>query len=176
MAPSDTLAFGPIAPDLGFVVSPRGMQSRLDPTHPASLQPGKRPRITPAATITLDADGNAWALSCPGGDVIVQAMVQVLLQAVDHGRTAQQAVEGPRICALTFPNSFHPHQQVEGQLCVEGRITEDVRQDLERRGHHVQDWPDWEFDAGSVSLVRQRTDGTLDAGADPRRSAYAAGR
>jgi gamma-glutamyltranspeptidase/glutathione hydrolase len=176
VAPSDTLAFGPVCPGLGFVVSPRGIQSRLDPDHPAALGPGRRPRITPAPAIALDATGNPWALSCPGGDVIVQAMLQVIVAAHDHLLTPQQAVEAPRVCALTFPNSFHPHGQIEGQVCVEGRIAESVRGDLERRGHRVQDWPDWEFDAGSVALVRLRPDGTLDAGADPRRAAYAAGR
>lgn len=176
VAPSDTLAFGPVCPGLGFVVSPRGIQSRLDPAHPAALGPGRRPRITPAPAIALDAEGNPWALSCPGGDVIVQAMLQVIVAAHDHGLTPQQAVEAPRVCALTFPNSFHPHGQVDGQVCVEGRIAEDVRAELERRGHRVQDWPDFEFDAGSVALVRRRPDGTLEAGADPRRAAYAAGR
>lgn len=175
-APSDTLAFGPIAPELGFVVSPRGMQSRLDGNHAAALGPGRRPRITPAVAIACGDDGSTWALSCPGGDVIVQAMLQAFVAAVDHSMSPQAAVEAPRICALTFPNSFHPHRQIEGQLCVEGRIDEAVRVELEERGHLVQDWPDWEFDAGSVALVRRHADGTLDAGADPRRAAYGAGR
>jgi gamma-glutamyltranspeptidase/glutathione hydrolase len=175
-APSDTLGLAPVVPGLGFLVSPRGVQSRLDPEHPSSLQPRKRPRITPAPAIAFDRDGFPWALSCPGGDVILQAILQVLISAVDHGMTPQQAVEAPRICALTFPNSFHPHQQIEGQVCVEGRIDEAVRVDLERRGHQVQDWPDWEFDAGSVALVRALPNGTLEAGADPRRAAHAAGR
>jgi gamma-glutamyltranspeptidase / glutathione hydrolase len=176
VAPSDTLSLGPICPGLGFVVSPRGVQSRLDPSHPAALGPGRRPRITPAPVLALDDDGNPWALSCPGGDVIVQAMVQALVNAVDHGMDAQHAVEAPRICTMTFPNSFHPHAQLEGQLCAEARIDETVRADLGRRGHRVQDWPEWEFDAGSVALVRRLPEGTLEAGADPRRAAYAAGR
>jgi gamma-glutamyltranspeptidase/glutathione hydrolase len=175
-APSDTLSLAPVVPGLGFIVSPRGIQSRLDPGHPASLEPGKRPRVTPAPVIAFDRDGCPWALSCPGGDVILQAILQVIVSAVDHSMTPQQAVEAPRICALTFPNSFHPHQQIDGQLCVEGRIDEAVRVDLETRGHHVQDWPDWEFDAGSVALVRALPNGTLEAGADPRRAAHAAGR
>lgn len=174
-APSDTLALAPIVPSLGFAVSARGVQSRLDPAHAAALRPGTRPRITPAPLIALDDEGNPWALSCPGGDVIGQAQLQVLLHAVDHGMTAQQAVEAPRLCALTFPNSFHPHGSEEGQVCVEGRIAEAERAELARRGHGVHDWPDWEFDAGSVALVRRRADGTLDAGADPRRAAYAGG-
>ncbi len=176
VAPSDTLALAPVVPELGFAVSARGVQSRLDPAHPAALRPGARPRITPAPLIAVGDDGSSWALSCPGGDVIGQAQLQVLLHAVDHGMTAQQAVEAPRVCASTFPNSFHPHGTVEGQLCVEGRIAESERAELERRGHRVEDWPDWEFDAGSVALVRRHADGSLDAGADPRRAAYGGGR
>jgi gamma-glutamyltranspeptidase/glutathione hydrolase len=176
VAPSDSAALAPIVPGLGFVVSPRGVQSRLSPGHPAALAPGARPRVTPAPILALGDDGSTWALSCPGGDVIMQAMLQVLVSSADHAMTPQQAVEAPRLFAGTFPNSFHPHDAVERQLCVEGRIDESVRADLERRGHAMYDWPDWEFDAGSVALVRRHGDGTLDAGADPRRAAYGGGR
>lgn len=175
-APSDTASLGPVVPGLGFVVSPRGVQSRLDPTHPAALGPGRRPRVTPAAVIAENDDGTVAALACPGADVIVQAMLQVALNVWDFGMDLQEAVEAPRLCSLGFPASFAPHGEIEGQLCVESRIPEPVRADLERRGHRVQDWPDWEFDAGSVSIVQRHPNRTLSAGADPRRAAYAAGR
>ncbi len=175
-APSDTASLGPVVPGLGFVVSPRGVQSRLDPSHAAALGPGRRPRVTPSAIIAEHDDGTVTALSCPGADVIVQAMVQVASNVWDFGMDPQAAVEVPRICSLGFPGSFAPHPEVERQLCVEGRIAESTRAELERRGHRVQDWPDWEFDAGSVSIVRHHPDRTLSAGADPRRAAYAAGR
>lgn len=42
---SDTLDGCPLIPGLGIVASPRGVQSRLDPEHPAVLAPGKRPRL-----------------------------------------------------------------------------------------------------------------------------------
>ena len=51
--PSDTLDGGPIVPGLGIIVSPRGLQSRLDPAHPSVLAPGKRPRLTPSPAIAL---------------------------------------------------------------------------------------------------------------------------
>jgi gamma-glutamyltranspeptidase/glutathione hydrolase len=103
-------------------------------------------------------------------------MAQVIVGLVDHGSSPQAAVESPRVCAMTFPDSFHPHEHTEGRVCVEGRITEAVRDELDRRGHRVHDWPDWEFDAGSVGIVRRLPDGTLDAAADPRRAAYCGGR
>src|SRR5207248_11567675 len=74
--PSDTLDGGPVVPGLGIIVSPRGVQSRLDPAHPSVLAPGKRPRVTPSPALVLTAcpgaDAMVWPLSCPGGDVIVQ--------------------------------------------------------------------------------------------------------
>ena len=60
-------------------------------------------------------------------------------------------------------------------------MPEDVRRALAERGHDVAVWPDWEFEAGSVSLALDlRPPGSegraLAAAADPRRSAYAIGR
>ena len=45
--PSDGYGSSPIVPGLGFPISARGSQSRLDPDHPSSIAPGKRPRLTP---------------------------------------------------------------------------------------------------------------------------------
>jgi gamma-glutamyltranspeptidase/glutathione hydrolase len=179
--PSDTLEEGPIVPDLGIMVSPRGVQSRLDPTHPSVLAPGKRPRLTPSPAIALEPDGRVWAFGSPGGDVILQAMLQAFLNVVEFGMTPQQAVEAPRVASYSFPNSFYPHTEPQGLLKVEARIPEDVRRDLAGRGHDVAAWPELEFEAGSVSLALDLRPPTgegrvLAAGADPRRSAYAIAR
>jgi gamma-glutamyltranspeptidase/glutathione hydrolase len=180
--PSDTIDGAPIAPGLGFFVSPRGVQSRLDPDHPACLGPGKRPRLTPAPAIATNAaSGEALALGCPGGDVIVQSMLQSFVDMVCFGMTPQQAVEAPRIATFSHPGSFHPHPAFPKRLAVEGRIARDVREELAARGHVIHDWPDWEFDAGAVSIAGTRVmhEGSapvLVAAADPRRIAYAAGR
>jgi gamma-glutamyltranspeptidase/glutathione hydrolase len=183
--PSDTLDGAPLVPELGIIVSPRGVQSRLDPDHPNALAPGKRPRLTPSPALALKrtggADASVWPFGCPGGDVILQAMLQVFLNVVHFGMTPQQAVEAPRVASFSFPDSFYPHTEVQGRLKVEARIPESIRAELAARGHDVQAWPDWEFDAGAVSLVidlepPSERGRVLAAGADPRRSAYAIGR
>ena len=178
--PSDTLESGPLVPGLGIVISPRGHQSRLDPSHPAVLAPGKRPRLTPAPAIALAADGRAWAFGSPGGDVILQAMLQAFLNVVEFGMTPQQAVEAPRVASYSFPNSFSPHTEPQGRLNVEARIPDDVRRELAARGHDVVVWPEWAFEAGSVAMALDlRAPGeqrALAAAADPRRSAYALAR
>jgi gamma-glutamyltranspeptidase/glutathione hydrolase len=184
--PSDTLDGSPIIPGLGFFISPRGVQSRLDPDHPACLAPGKRPRLTPSPAIALGpsvdgGDRRVLALGCPGGDVILQAMLQALLNVTTFGMTPQQAVEAPRFACFAWPDSFYPHGQVPARIALEGRIGPDVGERLAARGHDVRRWPAFEFDAGGVSLAldaRPPAPGrrVLAAGADPRRINYALGR
>lgn len=178
-APSDTLDGGPLIPDLGILCSPRGVQSRLDPNHPNAVRPGQRPCVTPAATIALRAHATEQiiAMACPGGDVIVQAMLQAFLNLELFGMTAQQAVEAPRVAEFSAPSAFHPHPEAEQIVFVEGRVGRRIRTALGDRGHRVMAWPGYEFDAGSVQLVADmqsiQNGRALAAGADPRRSAYA---
>lgn len=184
-SPSDTLDGAPIIPGLGIACSPRGVQSRLVPDHPNALRPGRRPCVTPATVIATrpaadDADPTAapdvWALACPGGDVIVQAIVQVICNLQTFAMSPQVAVEAPRVAAFNAPSAFHPHPQEANRVFVEGRVPRVVRDNLVARGHRVVEWPDVEFDAGSVQVTALCTqpDGgrALLAGADPRRSAY----
>jgi gamma-glutamyltranspeptidase / glutathione hydrolase len=184
--PSDTLDGSPIIPELGLMISPRGVQSRLDPHHPACLAPGKRPRMTPAPAIALRnqrpgaADRQVMAFGSPGGDVILQAMLQGFLNVTVFGMTAQQAVEAPRFAAFAWPDSFYPHLEVPARASLEGRFGDEVGAGLRRRGHDVVSWPDYEFDAGglAVAMDAEPPDGhrVLAAGADPRRIGYALGR
>lgn len=184
-APSDTLDGGPVIGGLGIVCSPRGVQSRLRDGHPNALAGGKRPCVTPAPAIALrprpDGDAEVWPFACPGGDVIVQAMLQGFLNVAAFGMTPQQAVEAPRVAGFSYPGGFHPHPEVEGRVYAERRIGEAVRRGLAGRGHDVHVWPDFEFDAGSVCMAMDlrppSTSGrVMAAAADPRRWAYAAGR
>lgn len=178
---SDTLDSSPIVPGLGILVSSRGLQSRLDPAHPACIAPRKRPRLTPAPAIASHPDGRVWALGCPGGDMILQAMLQVFLGVVHFGLTPQQAVEAPRVASFGFPNSFFPHAVADRRVLAEERIGERVAADLARRGHDVGRWPGFAHDAGGVCTaldLRPPADGrrVLGAAADPRRICYALGR
>ncbi|MEQ8967476.1 MAG: gamma-glutamyltransferase [Azospirillaceae bacterium] len=183
--PSDTIDGAPILDGLGFFVSPRGVQSRLDPAHPAALGPRRRPRLTPTPALALGVGGaeagRAIALGCPGGDVIVQAMLQAFLEHAVFGRLPQQAVEAPRIATFAFPDSFFPNPHFHGRLSIEKRVPEAVRADLAQRGHALHVWPEWEFDAGGVCMAGdlrapEEGEAVLFGAADPRRTCYARGR
>lgn len=183
--PSDTLDGSPIIPELGIMISPRGVQNRLQENHPSAIAAGKRPCITPAPALVLipgeGTDAEVMPFGAPGGDVIVQAMLQSFLNMVHFDMLPQQAVEAPRLATFAFPGAFYPNVQVARRVNVEAGVPEDVRAELAARGHDVFVWPEYEFDAGGVSVVcdfypPSREGRVLVAGADPRRSNYAWGR
>lgn len=184
-SPSDTIDGAPVIPELGIICSPRGVQSRLVEGHPNALRAGGRPCVTPAAVIALGAGPGAgaddiWAAACPGGDVIVQAIVQAMLQHDVYGKSPQAAVEAPRLFGSSYPGGFHPHPVGESLVFVEAGFGEEVAAGLQERGHEIIDWPANEFDAGSVQTIVSTSTPTgsrvLAAGADSRRTAYAQAR
>jgi gamma-glutamyltranspeptidase/glutathione hydrolase len=172
--PSDGSWNVPVVPGTGLVVSGRGSQSRPDPAHPAGVAPGKRPRLTPNPAMVLTRDGGVMPFGTPGGDVQIQAMLQVMLNILHFGMEVQEAIEAPRIASYAFPSSFAPYEYFPGRLAVESRVPAATRADLAARGHEVKDWPETTWLAGSVEVVlSDPAEGLIRAGADPRRPAYA---
>jgi gamma-glutamyltranspeptidase/glutathione hydrolase len=112
----------------------------------------------------------------PGGDVQPQAMLQVLLNLQVFGMTPQAAVEAPRFATFSFPDSFEPHAILPGRLTLESRVDDGVARDLAARGHDVQWWPQWAWQAGGVCLVAaDAARGFYSGAADPRRHSLAIG-
>ena len=172
--PSDGASTSPVIPGLGFVPSLRGLQSRPDPSHPSGVAPGKRPRLTPNPAIAVGDDGRVIPFGCPGGDMQVQAMLQVLLNFAHFGFDLQEAVNAPRFSTWSFPNSFAPFEYLPDRLLLEDRFPDEVIADLERRGHVVGRWPAFTRDAASVeAIVHDPGDGFVYAAADPRQPASA---
>jgi gamma-glutamyltranspeptidase/glutathione hydrolase len=161
-----------VIPGLGGTVSSRGAQSRFEPGHPAEVKPGKRPRLTPSPALAL-RDGELFmGFGTPGGDVQMQAMLQVFLNVTEFGMTVQQAIEQPRFGTFMFPNSFSPFSI--GNFNIEGRFPQATLDALAALGHPVERWGDVVPAAGAVcAIMRDPSTGWLHAGADPRREAYA---
>ena len=174
--PSDPSYDTPVIPGTGLCPSSRGSQSWADPTHASSVAPGKRPRLTPSPALAILSDGSPMAIGTPGGDVQMQAVLQVLLNMTLFEMNPQQAVEAPRFASASFPDSFEPHSYSPGALYVESRVPKAVRDGLAARGHHINEWPDFVWRAGAVCVLRaNRNRGVISAGADPRRPCYAVG-
>ena len=172
--PSDGSWNVPVIPGTGLVISGRGSQSRPDPAHPAGVAPGKRPRLTPNPAMVVTKEGGVMPFGTPGGDVQIQAMLQVMLNILHFGMPVQDAIEAPRVASYSFPSSFAPYEFFPGRLAVESRIPVETRDALAAMGHEVKPWPETTWLAGSVEVVLSDPEsGLKHAGADPRRPAYA---
>jgi gamma-glutamyltranspeptidase/glutathione hydrolase len=172
--PSDGSWRSPVIPGLGIVPSAQGTQSRPDPSHPSGVYPGKRPRLTPNPAIAVRDDGSVMPFGAPGGDVQVQAMLQVFLNINHFGMDVQEAIDAPRFASFSFPNSFAPYTHLPGRLNLEDRFAAATLEELSRRGHDVELWPAFSRRNCAVeAILLDAKTGFLRAGADPRQPAYA---
>ena len=174
--PSDSSYDTVLIPGTGLCVSSRGSQSWADPGHPSCVAPGKRPRLTPSPALAIKRGAWAMPFGTPGGDVQLQAMLQVLLNVSLFGMDPQLAVESPRFASYSFPNSFQPHEYFPGRLHIENRVPTATGEALAARGHDLRWWPETTWRAGAVcGILADARSGILTGGADPRRSSYALG-
>ncbi|HEX2114315.1 MAG TPA: gamma-glutamyltransferase family protein, partial [Alphaproteobacteria bacterium] len=174
--PSDSSFDGVMIPGTGLCPSSRGSQSWTAEHHPSRVEGGKRPRLTPNPALAIRRGAFVLPFGSPGGDVQIQAMLQVFLNIVLFGMDPQQAVEAPRFATFSFPDSFEPHAYFPGRLNIEARLAETVGDALSDRGHKVERWPDQIWRAGAVcAIVADQQHKLMAGGADPRRPSYAAG-
>lgn len=168
------LQSSPIIPSLGFALGTRAQMFWLDEEHPASLQPGKRPRSTLSPTLALRGGEPYLAWGTPGGDQQDQWATQFLLRHIHAGYNLQEAIDAPAWHTEHFPASFWPRLARPGVLVVEGRVSDEAIKDLRKRGHIVEIGEDWS--EGRLTAA-SRSNGWLRAAANPRgMQAYAAGR
>jgi gamma-glutamyltranspeptidase/glutathione hydrolase len=158
--------------DLGFLFNCRGDYYSLVPGHANALEPGKRPRSTLQGTLVMK-DGQPYlATGSPGADDQCMRTIQTLLNMVDFGMNAQQAIEAPRWATRSFPASPFPHTMYPGDLSLENRIPDSVRAALADRGHKVAMRAPWSMNDSAAITVEADT-GTVSAAADPRTTATA---
>jgi gamma-glutamyltranspeptidase/glutathione hydrolase len=155
-----------IAGDTGIALTQRAQSFLLVPGHPNELAGGKRPRITLSPTLVL-RDGKPYlALSTPGGDNQDQSLLQILLDVVEFGMNAEQAIEAPRFQTRHLVSSFDNHAMSPGDLLLDERINATVMTELAERHHRVGTRSRWSSGAAPV-LIRVTPGGVIEAGADP---------
>jgi gamma-glutamyltranspeptidase len=105
------------------------------------------------------------ALGCAGNAWIPASVYDVLLNVVDGGMDAQHAIEAPR---FLIGNGEGGRSRVQ----IEDRIPRAILADLESRGHtFAKVGRKGEVKYGYVSVaVINAAKGTVEAGAEPRRS------
>lgn len=169
------LQSSPAIPGLGFMLNSRAQMFWLEPGLPTSLAPGKRPRTTLTPSLAL-RDGQPYlAFGSPGGDQQEQWQLQLFLRHVHHGLNLQEAIEQPMFHTAHFPSSFYPRERKPAHLLAEASFGAGVLADLRRRGHELEEAPEWTV--GRLVAASRDRDGLLHAAATPRlMQAYAVGR
>lgn len=155
-----------IAGDTGIPLTQRAQSFLLIEGHPNELAGGKRPRITLSPTLVTKRGQPYLGLSTPGGDNQDQALIQMLLNVVEFGMDAEEAVEAPRFQTRHLVSSFDNHAMNRGDLLLDDRISKAVIDDLAARGHRVSTRTRWNSGSAPV-MVRMLPNGVLEAGADP---------
>jgi gamma-glutamyltranspeptidase/glutathione hydrolase len=97
-----------------------------EPGHVNSIEPGKRTLWAPTPTLVVRDGQPVMAMGAPGGRRIISAVVQSLVNVLDHGLSVQSAVTTPRL-------------HCDGELTeIDGRTEPEVVAELERRGHRIK--------------------------------------
>lgn len=176
MTPSD-FPNSHMVPGTGMTMGIRMTQFRLDESHPSSLEPGKRPRVTPHAVMVFNKSDKSlyMSLGTPGADMQTQALVQVLLNHIVFDMDIQTAVEQPRFRTQNLPSSFSPHSYSPSTLDLEDDLYKSNAKRLRERGYITNRFENLHNHFSAVGVIVIKKDG-LSAGADPREGTTAIGR
>ncbi len=163
-----------IAGDTGVPLTSRLQSFVMTPGHPNQLLPGKRPRVTLSPTMVTKGGQFVMELSTPGGDNQDQALMQVMLNVIEFGMQAQEAVEAARFQTEHFYSSFGSHEFVPGRLSLENRIPKATMEAMGALGHKVNVTGEWSNSSAPILILKSGE--VLNGGADIRRARYVFGR
>ena len=155
---------GVVVPGTGIV-----MNNHMDDFVPKagsanSIEPGKRPLSSMSPTLVLDPEGRPFmTIGSPGATRIIGAVAGVISNVIDHKMPIQQAAMAPRFFRMQA-----------GEYNLEGRVSINTKNALEKMGHKVVVKGDWDaFFGGVHAVVYDRQQKVLFGGADPRRDGQA---
>ncbi len=125
-----------------------------------AIQPHKRPVASMTPTIVLKDGKLFMVVGTPGGPTILNSVLQAMLNAIDFGMNAQDAVAAPRI----------HHQWYPDRIFMEPGFSPDTIALLKTRGHAIE----MKGSNNDMNMILFG-EGSIQAGIDPRREGKAAG-
>ncbi len=162
-----------VVPGLGFLMNNEMDDFSSKPNTPNSygligrdaneIQPGKRMLSSMAPTIVTRAGKLVMVTGSPGGSTIINTVLEVVVNVLDHGMTADKAVSSPR---------FH-HQWMPDNVRYEtGAFSDEVVAELKKMGHKGVNGSG--FGIGDANTIVKQ-DGVLQGVSDPRNVGGVAG-
>jgi gamma-glutamyltranspeptidase/glutathione hydrolase len=144
---------GVVTDGLGFMYNNCMMVFDPRPGRAGSLAPGKARFSAMSPTLVFRDDKPFFAVGAPGGTTITMGNLQAILNAVDFGMSAQQAVSAPRFCTTS------------DTIELTNRILRSTQRELEARGYPVLRHA-MSYMFPLVHALRMH-EGRIDGGADP---------
>lgn len=143
-------------PGTGILMNNGMMWFDPEPGRPNSVAGGKRPLSNMAPALVVKDGTIVASIGSSGGRKIMNCNAQQIMNIVDSGMSAQEALDAPRIDCST------------AKLIASSRIAPYVRDDLAARGYDVSPRQEGLLTADFASpvAIRRQSDGTLDGGAD----------
>jgi gamma-glutamyltranspeptidase/glutathione hydrolase len=151
-------ASGVVTPGLGFGYNDYMNCFDPRPGRPNSVRPGKTRVTMMTPTFVFERGKLRIVVGAPGGTKIVTAILQVLVNVIDHQMSPVEAVSAPRI-------------DFQGDLVqAEARIPSIVCQGLEKRGYSVNRRTlNYDSYFARPQLIVAEPDGFLHGASDPRK-------
>ena len=151
---------GVVTDGLGFMYNNCMMVFDPRPGHPGSLAPGKARFSALSPTIVFKDDKPMLLVGAPGGTTITMGNLQAILNVVDFGMTAHEAVCAPRFTTTS------------DTIELTNRIFRATERELQAMGYPTRRHP-YSYMSPLVHAIRI-VDGKLDGGADPAGDGVAA--
>lgn len=119
-----------------------------------AVGPRKRPLSSMTPTIVLRKDGSLWfAVGARGGPRIINAVLQTIINVIDHGMDIQEAIDSPRI----------HHQWLPDEIIYEPfSMSTDTQRALNILGHKLSNRPTYVASATGI-MIEEKTGVRLGA-------------
>ncbi len=167
------LGSGMTPEELGFQLQNRGQLFSLKEGHANVYEPGKRPFHTIIPAFVMK-DGKPWmSFGVMGGSIQPQAHAQIIVNMVDFGMNLQEAGDAAR---MRHSGSSQPTDEVMtdgGTVYLESGITANVRDELRKMGHKVDDGRT--SMGGYQAILRNDVQGVYYGASESRKDGQAAG-
>ncbi|MDQ6786785.1 MAG: gamma-glutamyltransferase [Acidobacteriota bacterium] len=130
-----------------------------------AVEPRKRPLSSMTPTIVLRKDGSLWfALGARGGPRIITAVLQTVINVIDHDMDIQQAIDAPRIHHQWFPDEI---------VSEPFGMSSDTRKALENLGHKFSASPAYIASATGIMIDEKGVRlGAIDSRSDGEAIGY----
>lgn len=159
-----------LVPDgMGFMLQDRGELFSLDPKHPNSYEPGKRPFHTIIPAFLTQNGQPLMSFGLMGGGMQPQGHVQIVVNMIDFGMNVQEAGDAARFShdGGASPDGGAPDEY--GVLYVEPGVPQSTIDALSALGHTVEVNDGGVMFGGYQAIVRDPNSGVYSGATEMRK-------